>query len=240
MGEAAALEALKERCAELGLTLEEALSEKGRELQARAFLLAIPNSTLRPERIPEYLTLIGRLSTEDLVERVSMARRGPRLSDSEIISLEERQHLRCAVCGVYLDKGSRPHLDHIVPVALGGKSEPGNYQLLCHRCNLGKSSLLDWTLGIPFQARVVTNRLRYCVLAKSGGKCQFGHCSGTSRTSELRPVPRIAIHKGGQYIFDNLTVLCKEHADKRDQQLHRQALNTLRLSKISRVLRIRL
>jgi 5-methylcytosine-specific restriction endonuclease McrA len=32
------------------------------------------------------------------------------------------------------------HLDHIIPLALGGKHEDGNLQLLCVNCNLSKGS----------------------------------------------------------------------------------------------------
>jgi 5-methylcytosine-specific restriction endonuclease McrA len=49
----------------------------------------------------------------------------------------------CAECGrpvtthdAKLD--THAELDHIVPVALGGKDERSNYQVLCRRCNRRK------------------------------------------------------------------------------------------------------
>lgn len=41
----------------------------------------------------------------------------------------------CVSCGA----DDRPlHLDHIIPLARGGKDEPSNYQCLCDQCNLAK------------------------------------------------------------------------------------------------------
>jgi hypothetical protein len=37
----------------------------------------------------------------------------------------------------------RPVLDHIVPYFLGG-DDPGNWQILCQTCNLGKGESLSW------------------------------------------------------------------------------------------------
>ena len=47
---------------------------------------------------------------------------------------------RCVRCG------SRYNLeiDHIVPIAKGGKTEYSNLQTLCHRCNVKKGDSLDW------------------------------------------------------------------------------------------------
>ncbi|BAZ28447.1 HNH endonuclease [Cylindrospermum sp. NIES-4074] len=49
---------------------------------------------------------------------------------------------RCIQCsrdltGVIVT-GEEVHYDHIVPLAVGGTNDPGNFQLLCRRCNLSK------------------------------------------------------------------------------------------------------
>lgn len=44
----------------------------------------------------------------------------------------------CAVCRANLAAGF--HKDHIVPVALGGSSDPENIQLLCPWCNRSKGA----------------------------------------------------------------------------------------------------
>ena len=46
------------------------------------------------------------------------------------------QQGKCACCCVPLNDGY--HLDHIMPLALGGPHEDGNIQLLCQTCNLSK------------------------------------------------------------------------------------------------------
>ncbi len=56
----------------------------------------------------------------------------------------ERDGYRCAICGCdnrdYLD------LDHIIPMAKGGKSTLDNLQTLCHLCNCRKKDFI-YTVG---------------------------------------------------------------------------------------------
>jgi 5-methylcytosine-specific restriction endonuclease McrA len=49
-----------------------------------------------------------------------------------------RQKWRCAVCRVDLKQGK--HLDHVIPLAAGGKHEIGNLQWLCPPCNGAKAA----------------------------------------------------------------------------------------------------
>lgn len=60
-----------------------------------------------------------------------------RLPYGTLPDLREKQRNRCAICGTSLSKGD--HLDHIVPLARGGRHAPDNLQLLCPPCNLHKS-----------------------------------------------------------------------------------------------------
>lgn len=48
---------------------------------------------------------------------------------------------KCAYCG-----GPYEHLDHVIPLARGGKHCPANLRPACARCNLSKKdkSLKDW------------------------------------------------------------------------------------------------
>ena len=49
---------------------------------------------------------------------------------------------KCMYCAVHLRRGDW-HIDHKIPVSLGGKNEFDNYQALCVPCNLRKGSMTD-------------------------------------------------------------------------------------------------
>jgi hypothetical protein len=51
-----------------------------------------------------------------------------------------RDAFRCRYCGRSANDGARLHLDHIVPVARGGRTEPDNLITSCDTCNFGKST----------------------------------------------------------------------------------------------------
>lgn len=44
----------------------------------------------------------------------------------------------CQNCGRGIKQGATLHIDHIIPVAKGGKTEIENLQTLCDKCNYGK------------------------------------------------------------------------------------------------------
>lgn len=48
------------------------------------------------------------------------------------------QKWRCVTCRADLKLGK--HLDHVIPLAAGGRHEVGNFQWLCPSCNLAKSA----------------------------------------------------------------------------------------------------
>ncbi len=56
---------------------------------------------------------------------------------SDIIALFRKQHGRCAICG---EKLKRYHIDHIVPLKLGGTNNPHNLQLTHGKCNQRKGA----------------------------------------------------------------------------------------------------
>ncbi len=51
-----------------------------------------------------------------------------------------RDNFTCQRCGKYMPDAVGLHIDHIVPIAKGGKSVPSNLQVLCSRCNGAKSA----------------------------------------------------------------------------------------------------
>lgn len=52
----------------------------------------------------------------------------------------KRDGFRCSYCGRGEPEGVRLHLDHLVPVAHGGKNELENLATACQDCNLGKGA----------------------------------------------------------------------------------------------------
>lgn len=81
----------------------------------------------------------------------------------EIEFIMELQDHKCASCGVALDDSNK-HLDHILPLALGGSNEIKNLQWLCKFCNISKSASHpdDWEVyskSEHFKARLEHRRL---------------------------------------------------------------------------------
>lgn len=56
----------------------------------------------------------------------------------------KRDGFRCVLCGRSVERdGVTLHVDHIIPVAKGGKTVPGNLRTLCEECNKGKRDKYD-------------------------------------------------------------------------------------------------
>lgn len=70
--------------------------------------------------------------------RARSAGNGGKLSKDIVQKLLKRQNGKCACCGLSLSNGY--HLDHIIPLALGGKNSDDNVQLLTPKCNLKKGA----------------------------------------------------------------------------------------------------
>ncbi len=79
-----------------------------------------------------------------LKRRVSEGHRRAKMSGangkhtaSDIRRIHAKQGYKCACCGV--DTKTKYHVDHIMPLALGGSNDPLNLQILCQLCNTQKS-----------------------------------------------------------------------------------------------------
>jgi 5-methylcytosine-specific restriction endonuclease McrA len=92
-----------------------------------------------------------------LVAAIS-ARRRARMQNAEgfftgkdIQNIFESQNFMCVGCDSDL-KNKKFHVDHIMPLSLGGSNWPTNLQILCPKCNLTKHAKHpdDW---IPVKAR---------------------------------------------------------------------------------------
>jgi 5-methylcytosine-specific restriction endonuclease McrA len=185
------------------------------------------------ERAAFLAQVLGTHPSAELLEQVAETARGPRLKEEEYITLELAQNGRCALCGCPLTPAVGPQVDHIIPVSLRGKSVMSNYQLLCEQCNQGKKKLIGWIIGAPFfdASERVTYRMRYCVLARSAGKCQHTGCLNTARNATLVVVPIIPVAQGGRWIFDNLMTICEPHAEERERIHYEEALRKVRKTK---------
>lgn len=77
------------------------------------------------------------------VKEFTQTRRGrklTRLPRGTISKLLHAQGSKCAVCGVDVTNGY--HVDHWVPLALGGEHKPENLKILCQHCNCVKNAKL--------------------------------------------------------------------------------------------------
>lgn len=69
------------------------------------------------------------------MRRTRIASNGGSFTTEDITDLHHKQRGKCAACG---KKTTRMEIDHILPVVLGGSSDPFNLQLLCLPCNRSK------------------------------------------------------------------------------------------------------
>jgi len=66
-----------------------------------------------------------------------------RMSDSLRYDILKKDNFRCQICGMTARDGAKLHVDHIIPVSKGGKTEISNLRTLCERCNMGKSNKME-------------------------------------------------------------------------------------------------
>lgn len=97
---------------------------------------------------------INRFSLMAPVDEIPAARNPKnderaKLTPSLRFDVLERDNFTCRGCGASpLDDGAiKLHVDHIQPIAHGGKTTLGNLQVLCSVCNLGKSDKITSKMG---------------------------------------------------------------------------------------------
>lgn len=64
---------------------------------------------------------------------------------ADVEEIRKAQGNRCYICHKKLKKF---HVDHFIPIALGGTNDPGNLRLACPRCNFSKNKKHPHALGI--------------------------------------------------------------------------------------------
>ena len=81
-----------------------------------------------------------RLMNAEERRRAFIAQQRRLMSDSLRYDVMKRDGFRCKLCGATAKDGVKLHVDHIIPVSRGGKTEMSNLRTLCERCNLGKGA----------------------------------------------------------------------------------------------------
>lgn len=85
-----------------------------------------------------------------------------------------RCNFACYYCGVPAALGQKQlHIDHVIPVSLGGTNDPWNLVAACWDCNAGKTN------GVPSEDLVQRVRGDYCAYLEStdGQIIQCRFCS---------------------------------------------------------------
>lgn len=84
--------------------------------------------------------LLAKISYECTLRKWLMEDQRSLMTQSLRKQIMERDNYTCQYCGKYMPSGKGIHIDHIVPIAKGGKTVPSNLQVLCADCNLHKSA----------------------------------------------------------------------------------------------------
>jgi 5-methylcytosine-specific restriction endonuclease McrA len=82
--------------------------------------------------------------------RFRQATSGPGVSERDWLRLVRRYDGRCAYCNVQCD----PHMDHVIPLKLGGRHSIGNILPACQSCNSSKGArlLYRWRVSVLLTA----------------------------------------------------------------------------------------
>lgn len=66
----------------------------------------------------------------------------------------KRDNFKCQICGRTQEDGITLEVDHKIPIAKGGKTEPDNLWTLCRDCNRGKSNKYKGETASQFISRI--------------------------------------------------------------------------------------
>lgn len=141
----------RERSRAIKIRWEQANPEKKKEIACRS---ARKNYAKNPDKVkarsreyrkkyPEEIAArlhnwraknADKVAQHDEVRRQRELNSGGRLTAADVREIMKRQKGRCASCG----QKAKLHLDHIMPLALGGSGDRRNFQGLCPHCNGSK------------------------------------------------------------------------------------------------------
>ena len=90
-------------------------------------------------QLKDYFERLSELRATRRTRQYQIKVERAKMTDSLRYDIMKRDKFRCQLCGSMAADGVKLHVDHIQPVAKGGKTTPQNLRTLCDRCNMGKS-----------------------------------------------------------------------------------------------------
>lgn len=91
------------------------------------------------QKYAEIKEQIMRKSSEEYIRKKERRKLTPSLR----YDVMKRDEFKCVLCGRHASDSVQLHVDHIVPIAKGGKTTFDNLRTLCQDCNLGKRDKYD-------------------------------------------------------------------------------------------------
>ena len=91
------------------------------------------------DALEDYLSRLEELKKMRRMRQYQIKIERAKMTDSLRYDILKRDNFRCQLCGSTAQDGVKLHVDHIHPIAKGGKTTPENLRTLCDRCNMGKS-----------------------------------------------------------------------------------------------------
>ena len=79
-------------------------------------------------------------TNEEIWQAICRVERG-KVTNKMRFSIYNRDNYRCRKCG---RRAKNLEVDHIIPIAKGGKTVYENLQTLCHRCNVKKGANIEY------------------------------------------------------------------------------------------------
>ncbi len=106
---------------------------------AYTVLVTISKFSCNMELIKQRYTALSKIGFECTLSEYHSKDQRKRMTKALRDEIAIRDNYTCQICGKYMPDGVGLHIDHIIPIAKGGKSIPSNLQVLCSKCN-GKKS----------------------------------------------------------------------------------------------------
>ena len=138
---------------------------------------------------------------------MSEAWRRRRLSTRERLDFFLAAQGRCQRCGWALTPGTRWEVDHVIPLALGGRDHPDNLQVLCSPCHGGKTHRED----VPVIAKTTRIRARHLGARTTRRPLPGGRRSPWKKTIDGRIKERVKCNSPG--VIGDLSTDAADHID---------------------------